>query len=146
MNWDNFNELWTKVSHVWRHSEHIEYKIAQCLWGNVYNLDIVYLKNCFIFIIFIQVNKTSDIIWTRRLDQGNAWRYAQIFVGQQGNYRFVIEGIVSFKTYFCFEYQSELKLMTCYQNQDRKFVYRRLIFILILIILNFNFNKKKPFN
>jgi hypothetical protein len=56
------------------------------------------LRNVFKFLIFIQVNKTSDILWTRRFDQGNAWRYAQIFVGQQGNYRFVIEGIVSLYT------------------------------------------------
>jgi hypothetical protein len=39
------------------------------------------------------LNQTSNVIWTRRFNQGNKWRYSQLFINTPGNYRFAIEGI-----------------------------------------------------
>lgn len=39
----------------------------------------------------------QTIVWSRKLNQGNKWRYAQIFIKNTGNYRIKIEGIVKLK-------------------------------------------------
>ena len=39
------------------------------------------------------ISNDENILWTRNFQQGNQWRYGQVYVKNQGNYRFVIEGV-----------------------------------------------------
>jgi hypothetical protein len=61
------------------------FKFYYHMFGKSINTLNILLQNAY--------NQSSTLLWTRRFNQGNKWRYAQIFVNNTGNYKFVIEGI-----------------------------------------------------
>ena len=44
----------------------------------------------------IKDDNTTKTIWTRKYNQGAKWRQASVFVNESGNFRFVLEGVVSY--------------------------------------------------
>ncbi|CAF0808194.1 unnamed protein product, partial [Brachionus calyciflorus] len=61
------------------------FKFWYHMYGSTINTLNIKLRN--------ELTRNESIVWTKKLNQGNKWRYGQIFVKEPSNYIFVIEGI-----------------------------------------------------